>query len=176
MNPPPGAYVNHFDPPSPWPHCVPKDYRPKPGEAYSPARVKRTKTTSLTSVATTELACGPNDDGCCDSFSAPIQRAKGGGWQMGACIQAGCAESPVFNMNPPPGAYVNHFDPPSPWPHCVPKDYRPKPGEAYSPARVKRTKTTSLTSVATTELACGPDDDGCCDSFSAPIQPAKGGG
>merc|ERR1719231_590790 len=112
--------------------------------------------------------CGPTDDACCDQFSPSVTRHKGGGYNMGHCVQAGCSGSPVFNFHPVPGRPLPSFDGGQfPQGHCVPKQYRPKPGDANSPARAKReAATTSLGSDDTTELRgmkCGPTDDACCD-------------
>merc|ERR1712100_625583 len=110
-------------------------------------------TASTTSVDTTTLfrgrempKCGPTDDACCDQFSPSVTRHKGGGYNMGRCVQAGCSGSPVFNFHPAPGRPLPSFDGGQfPQGHCVPKHYRPKPGDANSPARAKReAATTSL--------------------------------
>merc|ERR1712100_983471 len=148
-------------------------------------------TASTTSVDTTTLfrgtpvpKCGPTDDACCDQFSPSVTRHKGGGYNMGSCVQAGCSGSVVFNFHPAPGRPLPSFDGGQfPQGHCVPTHYRPKPGDANSPARAKReAATTSLGSDDTTELfrgrgvKCGPTDDACCDKFSPSVGRVKGGG
>ena len=157
-------------------------------KTYGPNTIQCTKTPPWYHADTTELfrgreipKCGPNDDACCDQFSPSVTRHKGGGYNMGRCVQAGCSGSPVFNFHPAPGRPLPSFDGGQfPQGHCVPKHYRPKPGDANSPARAKReAATTSLGSDDTTELRgmkCGPTDDACCDQFSSSSHKQKGGG
>jgi len=160
-------------------------------KTYGPNTIQCTKTPPWYHADTTELfrgreipKCGPNDDACCDQFSPSVTRHKGGGYNMGRCVQAGCSGSPVFNFHPAPGRPLPSFDGGQfPQGHCVPKHYRPKPGDANSPARAKReAATTSLGSDDTTELfrgrvvKCGPTDDACCDQFSPSVGRVKGGG